>query len=64
MRFLLLTFGGWVNRRQQVIEYLVEENRVPGRGPGLGALDLPRADRLQEEQAWAGPRYRTSADCA
>ena len=29
LRFLLLTFAGWVNRHQQrVIEYLVEENRV------------------------------------
>jgi len=29
LRFLLLIFAGWVNRhQQQVIEYLVEENRV------------------------------------
>ena len=29
LRFLLATFAGWVNRHQaQVIEYLVEENRV------------------------------------
>ena len=29
LRFLLLTFSGWVNRHQQdVISYLVEENRV------------------------------------
>ncbi len=29
LQWLLLTFSGWVNRRQQqVIEYLVEENRV------------------------------------
>ena len=29
LHFLLLTFAGWVNRRQQdVIVYLVEENRV------------------------------------
>ena len=29
LRFLLLTFAGWVNRQQQqVLEYLVEENRV------------------------------------
>ena len=29
LRFLLLTFSGWVNRHQQdVIEYLVEKNRV------------------------------------
>ncbi len=28
LRFLLLTFAGWVNRHQQdVIAYLVEENR-------------------------------------
>ena len=29
IRFLLLTVSGWVNRQQQeVLEYLVEENRV------------------------------------
>ena len=29
LRFLLLTFAGWVNRKQQkVISYLLEENRV------------------------------------
>lgn len=29
LHFLLLTFAGWVNRRQQeVIDYLIEENRV------------------------------------
>jgi hypothetical protein len=29
LHFLLLTFSGWVNRRQQhVIDYLKEENRV------------------------------------
>ena len=29
LRFLLLTFAGWVNRKQQkVIEYLLEENSV------------------------------------
>ena len=29
LRFLLLTFSGWVNRHQQdVIEYLVEENQI------------------------------------
>lgn len=29
LTFLLLTFAGWVNRRQQkVIGYLLEENRV------------------------------------
>jgi hypothetical protein len=29
LQFLLLTFAGWVNRRQQkVIDYLLEENRV------------------------------------
>ena len=29
LQFLLLTFAGWVNRRQQeVIDYLMEENRV------------------------------------
>ena len=29
LQFLLLTFSGWVNRQQQqVVEYLVEENRV------------------------------------
>ncbi len=29
LRFLLLTFAGWVNRQQQdVLEYLLEENRV------------------------------------
>ena len=29
LTFLLLVFGGWVNRRQQkVIDYLLEENRV------------------------------------
>ena len=29
LRFLLLTFAGWVNRKQQeVIDYLLEENRV------------------------------------
>ena len=29
LRFLLATFGGWVNRLQaRAIEYLVEENRV------------------------------------
>ncbi len=29
LQVLLLTFSGWVNRHQQeVIEYLVEENRV------------------------------------
>ena len=29
LRFLLLTFSGWVNRYQQdVIEYLVDENRI------------------------------------
>ncbi|MFH2009307.1 MAG: helix-turn-helix domain-containing protein [bacterium] len=29
LQFLLLTFAGWVNRKQQrVIEYLLEENRV------------------------------------
>jgi len=41
LRFLLLTFAGWVNRQQQqVLEYLVEENRVlkeqlKGRRPRL-----------------------------
>lgn len=35
LRFLLLVFAGWVNRRRvEVIEYLHEENRV-----------LPRAAR-------------------
>jgi hypothetical protein len=29
LRFLLLTFAGWINRQQQqVLDYLVEENRV------------------------------------
>ncbi len=29
LQFLLLTFAGWTNRRQQkVIDYLIEENRV------------------------------------
>ena len=29
LQFLLLTFSGWVNRRQQdVISYLKEENRI------------------------------------
>jgi hypothetical protein len=29
LRFLLLVFAGWINRRQlDVIEYLKEENRV------------------------------------
>jgi len=29
LRLLLVTLAGWVNRRQQeVIDYLVEENRV------------------------------------
>ncbi len=29
LKLLLLTFSGWTNRHQQeVIEYLVEENRV------------------------------------
>jgi hypothetical protein len=29
LQFLLLTFAGWVTRRQQkVIDYLLEENRV------------------------------------
>jgi hypothetical protein len=29
LEFLMLTFAGWVNRSQQdVIEYLLEENRV------------------------------------
>jgi hypothetical protein len=29
LRFLLLVFAGWANRRQaEVIEYLIEENRV------------------------------------
>jgi len=37
LQFLLLTFGGWVNRRQQArLEYVLEENRIlreqlPGR---------------------------------
>ncbi|MCP3917781.1 MAG: hypothetical protein GY711_19730 [bacterium] len=30
LRALLLTVAGWVNREQQhVVEYLIEENRVP-----------------------------------
>ncbi len=30
LRFLLATFGGWVNREQaQASAFLVEENRVP-----------------------------------
>jgi hypothetical protein len=33
LTFLLLLFGGWVNRRQQeVISYLKEENRILRRG--------------------------------
>ena len=29
LQFLLLVFGGWVNRRQlEIVEYLQEENRV------------------------------------
>ena len=29
LQFLLLTFAGWINRKQQlVIAYLLEENRV------------------------------------
>jgi hypothetical protein len=29
LHFLLLTFAGWVHRRQQdIIDYLMEENRV------------------------------------
>ena len=29
LQFLLLTFGGWVNRHQQdAIDYLIEENRI------------------------------------
>jgi hypothetical protein len=26
--FLVFSIAGWINQRQQVIEYLVEENRV------------------------------------
>ena len=29
VQFLMLTFAGWVNRRQRaIIDYLLEENRV------------------------------------
>jgi hypothetical protein len=36
-QFLLLLFAGWVNRRQQdVIDYLLEENRVLREELGAG----------------------------
>ncbi len=39
LQFLLMTFAGWVNRRQlAMIEYLKEENRVPRQQLGGGKL--------------------------
>jgi len=46
LRLLLVTLAGWVNRhQQQVIEYLVEENRILReqlRGPRVRLTVSPR----------------------
>ena len=44
LTFLLLVFGGWVNRSQQrVIDYLLEENRVLREQLGVGAFGSRRS---------------------
>ena len=46
LQFLLLTFSGWVNRRQQdVIAYLQEENRILREQLGGRRLRLTDAQR-------------------
>jgi hypothetical protein len=51
-RVPVLLFSGWINRQQQeVIDYLVEGNRI------LGAADGPRRVRLTNDQ-----RRRLGAD--
>ncbi len=69
LEVLLLTFSGWVNRHQQeVIEYLVEENRIlkeQMKGRNLRLTDdqrrrLARLERLEisfnelQRRAWVG----------
>jgi hypothetical protein len=45
LAFFVLLFSGWVNRQQQeVIDYLLEENRV------LRAAHGPRRPRLTDDQ--------------
>ena len=57
---LLLAFSGWINRHQQdVIEYLVEENRVlkeQVRGRQLRLTDDQRRRWLPPGPAWCCKR--------
>jgi hypothetical protein len=54
LSFLLMSFAGWINQRQQhVIEYLVEENRVlresrAGRGARVKPVPKTEADHSTE----------------
>ena len=51
LEFLLLTFAGWVNRRQQaIIEYLKEENRVLRSQLGSSSSGSSRRLRLTDDQ--------------
>jgi hypothetical protein len=46
LQFLILTVAGWVNRRQQnVIEYLLEENRILREHVGDRSLRFTDAQR-------------------
>ena len=42
LAFLFLLFSGWINRQQQdVMEYLLEENRILRAAHGLDAFASP-----------------------
>ncbi len=60
LKFLMLIFAGWVNRRQQnVIEYLQEENRVLREhlsGKRLLFTDRQRRPTCREDQGDRGGR--------
>ncbi len=52
LRFLLLTFSGWVNRHERdLIEYLVEENRILKDHPSL-AISKPRFPVQGIQENW------------
>ena len=63
LRLLLVFFAGWINRHQQeLIEYLIEENRVPReqvKGRRLRLTDDQRhrlaakGHRIEVEESWS-----------
>ena len=60
LRLLLVTLAGWVNRRQQeVIDYLVEENRVLRQQ--LGGRRVRLNDDQRRRLAGEGPTTRSPA---